>query len=76
VQAYLERGRSAGTLTLTGPAPLTARTIVELCALWAVHLHFDPAPPAADIDETTVTAMVADFVARATRPTSRHQTLH
>lgn len=68
VQEYLERGRSAGALALTGPAQLVARTIVELCALWAVHLYFDPSPSAADIDETAVTAMVADFVARATHP--------
>jgi len=68
MQEYLERGRSAGALAPSGPVPLIARTVVELCALWAVHLHFDPSPPAADIDETAVTAMVADFVARATRP--------
>lgn len=68
MQEYLERGCSAGVLAPSRPVPLIARTIVELCALWAVHLHFDPSPPAADIDETAVTAMVAGFVARATRP--------
>lgn len=41
---YLPRRRRAGTASLPGPVPLVARTVVELCALWAVHSHFDPAP--------------------------------
>ena len=44
VEEYLVRRQHAGTVSLPGPAPLVARTIVELCALWAVHCHFDPAP--------------------------------
>lgn len=74
VQEYLTRRHQAGTLTLPGPAPLLARTIVELCALWAVHSHFDPAPPTPGtpqgdpIDDTTVAAMLAELVVRATIP--------
>jgi len=69
VEEYLRRGQATGALTLAGPAPLIARTIVELCALWAVHVHFDPSPaqsPAGPVDEATVAASLARFVARAT----------
>jgi hypothetical protein len=45
VEEYLTRRERAGTRRLPGPAPLLARTVVELCALWAVHCHFDPRPP-------------------------------
>jgi AcrR family transcriptional regulator len=74
VEEYLTRRRHAGTLTLPGPAPLLARTIVELCALWAVHCHFDPAPPTAGtpeadpIDDGAVAAMLAELFVRATTP--------
>jgi AcrR family transcriptional regulator len=70
VEQYLNR--RANTVALPGPAPLLARTVVELCALWAVHCHFDPAPappgtPVVDrIDDTAVAAMLADVVVRAT----------
>jgi AcrR family transcriptional regulator len=74
VEEYLIRRHHAGTLILPGPAPLLARTIVELCALWAVHCHFDPAPqapgtPATDpIDDDAVAAMLAELFVRATTP--------
>jgi AcrR family transcriptional regulator len=76
LQEYLRRGQASGGLALAGPTPLVARTVVELCALWAVHAHFDPspvppgAPTAGHVDETTVTAALAAFVARATSPDS------
>jgi len=44
VQEYLTRREQAGTASLPGPAPLVARTLMELCAMWAVHCHFGPAP--------------------------------
>ncbi len=68
---YLTRHEHAGTLTLPGPAALVARTIIELCTLWAVHCHFDPAPTPADadpIDDSAVAAMLAALVVRATTP--------
>jgi AcrR family transcriptional regulator len=73
VEEYLTRRHRDGRLTLPGPAPLVARTIVELCALWAVHCHFDPAPrppaePAEPIDDAAVAAMLAELVVRATIP--------
>ncbi len=70
IEEYLVRHERAGIISLPGPAPLVARTIVELCALWAVHCHFDPAPgvpaQAEAIDDTVVAAMVAELVVRAT----------
>ena len=76
VQEYLVRRQQAGTVNLPGPAPLVARTIVELCAMWAVHSHFDPAPapavdagsatPADTIDDAVVAAMIAELFVRAT----------
>jgi len=77
IEEYLTRRERAGTLSLPGPAPLLARTIVELCALWAVHCHFDPAPhppgteSAGPIDDAAVAAMLADLVVRATTPPRR-----
>jgi len=74
VEQYLVRGQDAGTLSLPGPAPLVARTIVELCALWAVHCHFDPAPDPPitartnAIDDEAVAATLAELLARATAP--------
>jgi AcrR family transcriptional regulator len=73
VEQYLVRGQRAGTLALPGPAALVARTVVELCALWAVHCHFDPAPDAtaagpSPIDDDAVAAMLAELIVRATTP--------
>jgi AcrR family transcriptional regulator len=73
MQEYLTRRQDAGTLALPGPARLLARTVVETCALWAVHAHFDPAPapyraaPQEPIDDTAVATMLAGLFARATR---------
>jgi hypothetical protein len=72
VEEYLNRRQRAGTLTLPGPAPLVARTIVELCALWAGALPFEPAPHppgtgrAEPIDDTVVAAMLAQLLVKAT----------
>jgi AcrR family transcriptional regulator len=74
MEQYLARRHRAGTLTLPGPVELVARTIVELCALWAVHCHFDPAPPPPGaprpnrVDDTAVAAMLAHLLVRATTP--------
>jgi AcrR family transcriptional regulator len=76
VEEYLLRRQQAGTISLPGPAPLVARTLVELCAMWAVHCHFDPVPdsPAtprpAPIDDAAVAAMIAELFVRGTAPPS------
>lgn len=40
---YLARRAATGVVRLPGPGPVVARTILETCVLWAVHLHWDPA---------------------------------
>jgi hypothetical protein len=48
-----------------------ARTVIELCTLWAVHCHFDPAPDPHStarpdvVDDTAVAAALAELVVRA-----------
>lgn len=73
MEAYLRQRETAGALVLPGPAPVVARTVVELCVVWAVHCRFDPAPPdtapvAADADEDTVAATLAGLFVRALTP--------
>jgi AcrR family transcriptional regulator len=76
LDSYLTGLANAGRLTLPGPAPLVARTIVESCALWAVHCHFDPGAvlggsgsgvdDGAAIDDPAVAAMLATLFTKAT----------
>lgn len=74
LERYFLRSQRAGSMVLPGPAPVLARTVVELCTLWAVHSHFDPAPAphsnswAGEIDEDAVAATLAKLVVRATAP--------
>ena len=60
---YLQR-RNA--LRLPGPAPLVARTILETCVLWAVHLHWDLARQ--PIDSAAVPATLAGLLTRGLLP--------
>lgn len=60
---YLQ-GRKA--LRLPGPAPLVARTILETCVLWAVHLHWDPARQ--PVDTAAVPATLAGLLTRGLLP--------
>jgi len=76
LDSYLTGLADAGRLTLPGPAPLVARTIVESCALWAVHCHFDPGAvlggsgsgvdDGAAIVDPAVAAMLATLFTKAT----------
>jgi AcrR family transcriptional regulator len=72
MEGYLRDRQAAGLLEVPGSVPVAARTAVELCVLWAVHCHFDEAPPqTTPVDDETVAATVAAMVARsltATRP--------
>jgi AcrR family transcriptional regulator len=76
LESYLVRRERAGSVSLPGPARVLARTVVELCALWAVHCHFDPAPAphstawGGAADDETVAATLAELVVRATAPMS------
>ena len=66
---YLLSRQERGVLTLPGPAPLVARTVVELCALWAVHCYFDPAPDLrTSADAAVVSSTLSQLIARATAP--------
>ena len=59
---YLTRRAGTKALRLPGPAPLVARTIVETCVLWAVHLHWDPArdpnPAAPEVVAATLAGLL------------------
>jgi AcrR family transcriptional regulator len=74
MEAYLRRGETTGALVLPGPPPLVARTVVELCVLWAVHSRFDPAPghahPNTDdpTDDETVAATLAALLVHGLVP--------
>jgi hypothetical protein len=65
MEQYLRGREEAGLLTVPGSLPVAARTAVELCVLWAVHCHFDDAPPQVVVDDETVAATVAAMVARS-----------
>jgi AcrR family transcriptional regulator len=81
MEAYLRRREASGDLVLPGPAPLVARTVVELCVLWAVHCRFDPAPqatiasPVTATDDEEVAATLATLLARG-MTTAPHKNIH
>jgi len=73
---YLRRRGASGHLVVPGVVELVARTVVELCVLWAVHRHWDPAGtpvglPASreDFDDDEVVDMLTRLLARGTAPT-------
>ena len=54
-----------------GPDPAVAgRLVMETLVFWAVHRHWDPAPPPVDprAVEETVVQMLVDALAEGTRP--------
>jgi AcrR family transcriptional regulator len=53
---------------LSGPAPLIARTIVETCVLWAVHLHWDPAGDQPHTDPDTIATTLAGLLTHGLAP--------
>jgi AcrR family transcriptional regulator len=66
MERYLRDREAAGVLRIPGSVQVVARTAVELCVLWAVHCHFDPAPPQkASTDDDTTAATVAAMIARS-----------
>jgi hypothetical protein len=73
MEAYLDSRQRAALLTLPGPTPIVARTIVELWVLWAVHCQFDPAPAARpQPSDDTLAAATAAVIARSTALDERH----
>jgi AcrR family transcriptional regulator len=70
MERYLQDREEAGVLQIPGSVQVVARTAIELCVLWAVHCHFDPAPPQrTSIDDDTIAATVASMIARSLTPT-------
>lgn len=61
---YLDGQAGAGRLHLPGDAALVARTVIELCAMWGVHMFWDPSPRPLDLDTalTSVPLMVRGLV--------------
>jgi hypothetical protein len=73
MESYLDSRQRAGLLTMPGPTPIVARTIVELCVLWAVHCQFDPAPSARpQPSDDTLAAATAVLIARSTALDERY----
>jgi AcrR family transcriptional regulator len=65
LERYL-RARAAGRHLAPLPnASLAARITLEICAQWAVHRHWDPAPDPRFADDARVEDGVAAFVSRA-----------
>ncbi|RSM80876.1 TetR family transcriptional regulator [Kibdelosporangium aridum] len=59
---YLARRAATGAVRLPGPAPVVARTILETCVLWAVHLHWDPAGDRELLPSDTVASTLAGLL--------------
>lgn len=78
MEAYLRRRQASGGLVLPGPPPVVARTVVELCVLWAVHCRFDPAPqpsissPGTPADDEVVASTLASLLVRAMTSAPHH----
>jgi AcrR family transcriptional regulator len=64
--AYLDRHTAEGALRLPGPVGVVARTLLETCVLWAVHLHWDPARALDDAqpDDDVIAATLAGLLTR------------
>ncbi|MDX1622185.1 MAG: TetR/AcrR family transcriptional regulator [Nitriliruptorales bacterium] len=63
---YLRSRADAKRMEIPGDATVVARSVIELCALWAVHMRWDPAPRPVD-DEVvlaTIPAMVRALLTR------------
>jgi AcrR family transcriptional regulator len=71
---YLTRRATDGTIVLPGPAPIVARTILETCVLWAVHLHWDPAasPAHPRPDDDTIANTLAALLTHGLHPPAAH----
>jgi len=63
VEKILQRGMRAGVLRAVPDAGIAARFVVETCAFWAVHRHWDAAPIA--VPEDKVRASVIELVCAA-----------
>lgn len=65
LERYLRARSAGGQLAPLADAALAARISLEICAQWAVHRHWDPAPDPRFADDARVEDGVAAFVSRA-----------
>lgn len=65
LERYLRERIARGQLAPLANPLLTARITLEICAQWAVHRHWDPAPDPRFADEAQVESGVVEFVVRA-----------
>lgn len=59
LERYLRRRIGEGSIEVAGDVRLTARMLLETCAFWAVHRHWDPHPH--EYDEGEVRGQVIAF---------------
>jgi len=72
MQAYLADRQRTGLLEVPGDLAIVSRTTIELCVLWAVHCHFDPAPTKnGSSDDEAIAATLAAMITRSVTPTGR-----
>jgi AcrR family transcriptional regulator len=68
--AYLERGIRVRRFRAVPDPAVAARLVIETLVFWAVHRHWDPAPPPVDalVVEGTVLQMLVGALVRQARP--------
>jgi AcrR family transcriptional regulator len=69
MQTYLTDRQRAGLLEVPGNLAIVSRTTIELCVLWAVHCHFEPAGTTnASSDDDAIAATLAAMITRSMNP--------
>jgi AcrR family transcriptional regulator len=74
LRQYLQTQADAGRLRLPGDPDVVARSIIELCALWTVHIPWDPSPRQTDdaVIVATIPRMVRAMLDPCPTPTPRN----
>jgi hypothetical protein len=65
LERYLRARVASRQLAPLANVTLGARITLEICAQWAVHRHWDPAPDPRFADDARVESGVVEFVLRA-----------
>ena len=69
MRAYLTDRQRAGLLEVPGNLDIVSRTAIELCVLWAVHCHFEPAATKnASSDDDAIATTLAAMITRSMTP--------
>jgi AcrR family transcriptional regulator len=74
LRQYLQTQAGAGRLRLPGDPDVVARSIIELCALWTIHIPWDPSPRQTDdvVIVATIPRMVRAMLDPCTTPIRRN----